>query len=319
MSHNGYDSDSDDDSAPGMFPEATNRSWSVEKLVLQLLNNGRIDLYAEYQRAEVWKDPAQAALIDSVYRNAPVSQLIFAKYVANGRELWRCVDGKQRLTALQRFLAGEISCTSLSLANYTHHLRALFASPVRDKASKTNYWFIDNDPPPTNNRKARAKAVLSERQRESFLSKEIQCVVYNKLRPEQERDIFSRLQCGSPLTSAERIKALKTTRTDMAHEFLAMFLNNPSSPLHKDRRKLGLNRTRETPFRYLLCVLHALETDQMRLIADTSAWILSTTPLKPGVKADMQAAMEVYEAIADTSDALVKMAPALFLASVVVD
>jgi len=51
------------------------------------------------------------------------------------------------------------------------------------------------------------KRVLSSTTKSRFLQTEILCVEYDSLGPEQEEDLFSRVQLGVPLTPAEKLKA----------------------------------------------------------------------------------------------------------------
>ncbi|KAF7319815.1 DUF262 domain-containing protein [Mycena kentingensis (nom. inval.)] len=304
LSDDEYDSDASEvgHSVGTKFPKPQSTSWNTGKL-FKLLQSNRINLDAEYQRAEVWRREAQGALIDSLHKNAPVSQLILAKRTENNWDIWHVIDGKQRLTALRLFMSGEASSFSSII-------------PFRESESKQLCWYVDKDAREHKGR-GRPKVVLSDSEREEFDLKDIPCLIYDKnLTPEQERNIFSRLQCGRPLTTAERLNAQFTEHTNLARETLAKFLDNPASPLHTST-KFGLLRTRGTPFRYLVSIIHALEKDELKLklVGENDAWIAAR--LKPGVKDALQAAMEVYEAIAGTSDALATIAPAQFLASVV--
>jgi len=51
------------------------------------------------------------------------------------------------------------------------------------------------------------KKVLPPAVKSRFLQTEILCVEYDSLGPEQEEDLFSRVQLGVPLTPAEKLKA----------------------------------------------------------------------------------------------------------------
>lgn len=51
------------------------------------------------------------------------------------------------------------------------------------------------------------KRVLPSVTKARFLQTEILCVEYDSLGPEQEEDLFSRVQLGVPLTPAEKLKA----------------------------------------------------------------------------------------------------------------
>ncbi len=57
----------------------------------------------------VWTDAKQMKLIDSMYRNFYVPPVVFAiNKGSDGEETWCCVDGKQRLTSIQKFFDGQV-------------------------------------------------------------------------------------------------------------------------------------------------------------------------------------------------------------------
>lgn len=92
------------------------------------MHNDDIDLDAEYQRGScgipcgepivlmavcitdvVWPDAKQISLIDSIFRNFYVPPVIFAtKQHDDGSETKICIDGKQRLTSIRRFMDGQV-------------------------------------------------------------------------------------------------------------------------------------------------------------------------------------------------------------------
>jgi uncharacterized protein with ParB-like and HNH nuclease domain len=72
----------------------------------------------------VWPENKQMRLIDSLYHNYYIPPLVFAIVIENGGEIRRCVDGKQRLTSIQRFIDGEVRIspfTSLYLLFVTRY------------------------------------------------------------------------------------------------------------------------------------------------------------------------------------------------------
>lgn len=56
----------------------------------------------------VWPDTKKSFLIDSIFRNFYIPPVIFAVRVdpTDGSEMRVCVDGKQRLTSISRFMDG---------------------------------------------------------------------------------------------------------------------------------------------------------------------------------------------------------------------
>lgn len=58
----------------------------------------------------VWPESKQIGLVDSIFRNFYVPPVIFAVQRDDEGETVRvCVDGKQRLTSIQKFLDGLVS------------------------------------------------------------------------------------------------------------------------------------------------------------------------------------------------------------------
>ena len=66
------------------------------------------NLYSEV----VWPEIKQIHLIDSIFRQFYIPPIIFAVQVDDGDEVRVCVDGKQRLTSIQKFFDGQVSLLS---------------------------------------------------------------------------------------------------------------------------------------------------------------------------------------------------------------
>ncbi|MFD5749562.1 DUF262 domain-containing protein [Streptomyces sp. NPDC127033] len=76
-------------------------------LLLSRLREGMIDLAPDFQRrAGIWSDVTQSRLIESLLLRIPISNF----HMAQGDEdRWAVVDGVQRLTAIARFIAPELT------------------------------------------------------------------------------------------------------------------------------------------------------------------------------------------------------------------
>lgn len=62
----------------------------------------------------VWPESKQIGLIDSIFRNFYIPPVIFAVAKDEFGEVVRiCVDGKQRLTSIQKFLDGLVGTSLL--------------------------------------------------------------------------------------------------------------------------------------------------------------------------------------------------------------
>lgn len=105
-----------------------------------LIHEGIIDLNPTYQRGTlivararalpvdsvedvVWPEQKQIKVLDSIWRNYYVPPVVFAVYYnEDGLEVRHCVDGKQRLTSIQKFFDGQVSI-SLDFFSVTEALK----------------------------------------------------------------------------------------------------------------------------------------------------------------------------------------------------
>ncbi|KAF7724629.1 hypothetical protein EC973_000873 [Apophysomyces ossiformis] len=187
-----------------------------------LLDKKLISLDAPYQRDIVWQTEKMCTLIDSVMNNYYIPPLVFAnREDDDGRIIRFCIDGKQRLTAIYKFMNNEI--------------------PYHDRTSgvlEERYFFNDKDStkPLTVGSKTTMKPrkYITPAMRDRFNEAELVCVEYNELDVEQEYEIFARVQLGMSLTPAEKLKA-HATPTAMAvkdlwethrHELQRIFPDN---------------------------------------------------------------------------------------------
>ncbi|KAI5836580.1 uncharacterized protein SCHCODRAFT_02707388 [Schizophyllum commune H4-8] len=151
--------------------------------IYRLVTKGIINLDAEYQREVVWTVDKQSSLIDSIMQNIHIPPLIFS--MKNDNDIMTCMDGKQRITSIKRFMDGEI--------------------PLKDSRSGKRYWFCGNPKTKTSTRQQ-----IDEDSRERFMRTQIVLVYYDNITIEQEREIFGRVQNGVALTPAERMRAINS-------------------------------------------------------------------------------------------------------------
>ncbi|KJA30200.1 hypothetical protein HYPSUDRAFT_126524 [Hypholoma sublateritium FD-334 SS-4] len=149
-----------------------------------MIHEGVIDLTPPYQRDVVWPENKQIGLIDSIFRNFFIPPVIFAVHIENGEETRVCVDGKQRLTSIQKFFDGVVS--------------------YRNTRTKKSYWYTMSDT------HRGTKIELPESFKEEFREKTITVVEYRGLPPGSEREIFQRVQLGMSLTAAEKLQAISS-------------------------------------------------------------------------------------------------------------
>ena len=203
----GEDDDASTASGPlGEFPfleksklpayHSIKRTLSHLKLLLQ---SEYMDLNPHYQRNVVWRRRNMIKLIDSLWKRYYIPPVIFNvnTVIFEGDDTPRyvrtCIDGKQRLTSILKFMEGE------------------FPIKIDGKA----WWFKDT----RTGGKGRGKNVLPEKAKQEFEALEILCMEYKGLRQSKEIELFQRVQEGKPLTAAESLKATVGPWQDFARLF----------------------------------------------------------------------------------------------------
>ncbi|KAI0356390.1 hypothetical protein OH77DRAFT_1401547 [Trametes cingulata] len=167
-----------------------------------LIHEGVIDLNPPYQRDVVWPEPKQIKVLDSIWRNYYVPPVVFAVYLDDeGEEVRCCVDGKQRLTSIQKFFDGQVSVSS-----HKHW------------ETGKSWWYRR----PTTQKNA--KLEVPEKWKKDFAQKTITCIEYRGLSKTLERDIFQRVQLGMPLTAAEKLQAINSPWQEFISELEARFI-----------------------------------------------------------------------------------------------
>ncbi|KAI0771741.1 hypothetical protein BC629DRAFT_1291594 [Irpex lacteus] len=162
----------------------------------KLIHTGDIDLDPQYQRKVVWSESKQMKLIDSLYHHYYIPPIIFTVFEMHDNEVRRCIDGKQRLTAIRKFIDGE---SILDL----------------DPVTLRRFWFKTS----RSNREE-----VPEPWKQDFLNMLITCVEYRGLPDSLERDIFQRVQLGVPLTAGEKLQAHTSPRADYITQLVSSFI-----------------------------------------------------------------------------------------------
>lgn len=96
----------EDYEAPPRPPIAINADvaqWKIKDF-RDWAREGKLDLNPSYQRDIVWTNTESQMLIESILRGIPLPSVILSQTTSNGRRSWQIVDGKQRLTAVLRFM-----------------------------------------------------------------------------------------------------------------------------------------------------------------------------------------------------------------------
>lgn len=78
-------------------------TWPITQFV-QYAGYEELELSPSYQRAEVWPNSDSQVLIESVLRGIPLPSVILLQRSGAGGTSYEVVDGKQRLTAILRFM-----------------------------------------------------------------------------------------------------------------------------------------------------------------------------------------------------------------------
>lgn len=152
----------------------------------------RMNVDAEYQRGKVWSQPQQALLIDSILRGFAIPTLFLRKLPDGSQHLFDVVDGKQRLTAIWRFLADDIRL-----------LRS--AEPFPQFGDLSGKCWSE----------------FSTKAQDSLQFSSITVAKIEEANDEQIRELFLRLQKGEPLHAAEKRNAMTGPVRDFVAEELA--------------------------------------------------------------------------------------------------
>ncbi|KAL5353294.1 hypothetical protein ACLOAV_001330 [Pseudogymnoascus australis] len=197
-----------DDEAEGLLADAEGVAmYSDADFKIHLSKTKYLKLDPEYQRDVVWDETRSSGLIASVLQGYFIPPIIFnvleeMEVLEDGTETMRhlriCVDGKQRLTSLQKFMEGKIG--------------------VSDSSHPPKKWFFCH--PIVNGReKASNHNILPKKTKEFFEARMFCCYEYQKLTPSVEETMFQLVQRGMPLTPAEKMRAMSTPWANFAKQY----------------------------------------------------------------------------------------------------
>ena len=162
--------------------------WTV-RMLADL--RGRINTEAEYQRGEVWSEPQQQLLIDSILRGFDLPK-IFLRRLKDGSDLlFDVVDGVQRLTSIWRFLSDE------------YPLPRSYSYPGLGQVGGKSWSELPLD---AKDRLQFTKITVTE---------------LEDTDEDEIRELFQRLQQGEPLNAAERRNAMLGPVRDFVAKELA--------------------------------------------------------------------------------------------------
>lgn len=129
----------------------------------------KLDVNPLYQREIVWTSSKQGDLIDSLMKNYPIQSILINNDTIN--RLHICMDGKQRLTSINKFFNNEIYWINSN----EHNIHVYFNNvDKKDKYSR----------------------IMNDEEKDNFLNRTLTIVKYKNLKYETQAEIFHRIQKG---------------------------------------------------------------------------------------------------------------------------
>ncbi|KAH9946705.1 hypothetical protein B0H21DRAFT_857876, partial [Amylocystis lapponica] len=237
--------------------------YTAKSLYDQMIDNS-IQLDPEYQRDIVWPESKQVGLIDSVLRNYYIPPVIFgeSRFISDdGTEHRVCIDGKQRLTSIQ-------------------------------KITSKRYWYKDGP--------GAKRTLLPKQYMQAFANKQITCVEYDNLNDDQEREIFQasllsaiqRVQLGVALTPAERMQAITGPWPSLIRDIQTRVLGRDGFG-----EDLDWGRTRGRDFQCLASIVYLLHTHPNAKFpgaATLDKWLQSSSPILPTFRTDVLDSFRIF-------------------------
>jgi hypothetical protein len=191
------------------------------KQLLKIKDGGMLTINSEYQRGPVWKESQQKKLIDSVLRGYPLPLLylhvkkietINLKGISSVTEKYEIIDGQQRINSLYKYWQGNFKLLDPEKDDKV----ARFPKFIRDIPCEWSHCFY---------------ADLSPELKEKFDSTELAYVRIDTDNEDEARDLFIRLQSGTPLNEQEKRDAWPGGYTEFVLRFAGK-RNNIKYPGH---------------------------------------------------------------------------------------
>ena len=185
-----------------MKPKKPHETWTIQELT-DARDNNHLRVNPVYQRGEVWDRSQILLLIDSLLRGYQIPLIYLRKVTEEIREgessvYYDIIDGQQRINALRSFRGNVIIRESRSGDSGDTRL-----GPLYDPTSKTDNAKF---PVPLQREECpwagKTFNSLDEEDQNNFLKKQI-FVTVMECGDDEARDMFIRLQGGSPLTDQE--------------------------------------------------------------------------------------------------------------------
>lgn len=226
-----------------------------------------------WQRSSVWSDEQQGLLALSILQGYPIGMIVLWDRGDGTKRLRVPVDGRQRITAIQRFMLGLVA-----IPDHPWLPGALRGRKYRPGP--------DDDPSVTN--------TLTSLDKDNFDDYQLSILEYDRATPvSQVMEIFVRLQGGTPLNKAEVRAALGGELCDFVSE-----LTSPPAPVTEDTEldePEELETTGHTLFKLLSRNLKNRRKSH-RAICD----YLLAEYLRPGEDKHWQSLLDLYREKATT-------------------
>lgn len=164
-------------------------TWSAKQLS-NMIKNKKVDFDHIVQRSYVWEKSRKSALIESMMVGYDIPK-VYAKRTDDGSgkrggNIYSILDGKQRLSTVKQFLNDEFALTELPPVTYLDE--TLGEKQTVDVSGKR---FSE----------------LPEGLRDLLQAITFSVVYYDNLTPDEERELFKRLNAGKPLSVKSRVLA----------------------------------------------------------------------------------------------------------------
>ena len=193
---------------------------TIENL-MRIKDSNMLVINSEYQRGPVWNESQQKKLIDSVLRGYPLPLLylhvkkietIDLKGASTVTEKYEIIDGQQRINSLYKFWKGQYKLFDPEKDD----AKARFPKFIKDFPCDWAHCFFDD---------------LTDDLKQKFNSTELAYVRIDTDNEDEARDLFIRLQAGTPLNEQEKRDAWPGGYTEFVLKFAGK-RNNMYYPGH---------------------------------------------------------------------------------------
>lgn len=161
------------------------------KQISTMVTNDKFDFNHIVQRGLVWEPARKTYLINSMILKYPVSQIWSRRDRdtdaprKKGSSRYVIMDGKQRLTTIASFIKGEWKLSDMQPITYTTYNEEVETIDISGK------YFEE----------------LPEEIQDIIKDTSITVVCFDDITPEEERELFKRLNNGKPLSTKARVLA----------------------------------------------------------------------------------------------------------------